>query len=151
MRQGFAVIIAALAVTAGCGGDDGGGAGEGSAPSDKRAAVVEATKEYQDAFLEEDASAVCDRLTGSGKEEVVTTAAMLGGAVGCEESVKRIFDLGGEDDRLRVKQSRDELEPGDVRVQGKEATVTLPASGRELGLQRVGDEWLVSAPGLQGP
>ena len=150
MRR-FAVTIAVLLVTAGCGGDEGGGGGAASAPSDERAAVVEATRAYQDTVLDEDADAFCDRLTGDGKQELVATAAALGGPVGCSESAKRVFDLAGEDDRQRIKQSRDALSPADARVRAGTATVTLPESGRKLGLRKVGDEWLISSPGLRRP
>jgi len=55
MKPALPVIAAVLLVITGCGGGDGGGGGEGSAPSDERTAVVDATRAYQDAFLEEDA------------------------------------------------------------------------------------------------
>ncbi|MGI8594840.1 MAG: hypothetical protein ACR2ML_10830 [Solirubrobacteraceae bacterium] len=151
MRSALAVITAALLVIAGCGGDDGGGGGEGSAPSDERTAVVDATRAYQDAFLEEDADAVCDHLSGRGKRELVVTAAALGGPVSCPDSAKRVFDLAGEDDRQRIKRSREQLKPGDVRLHGQQATVTLPASGRKLGLRKAGAKWLISVPGLRRP
>ena len=73
------MTVAVLLVTAGCGGDEGGGAGAGSAPRDEREAVVEATRAYQDTVLDEDADAFCDRLTGSAKQEVIATTAALGG------------------------------------------------------------------------
>ena len=149
MRR-FALTVAVLLVTAGCGGDEGGGAGAGSAPGDEREAVVEATRAYQGAFLEEDADAVCDNLAGTGKRQLIATAAALGGPVSCPESAKRVFDLAGEDDRQRIEQSRGALSPSDVRIRGGAATVTLPVSGRTLGLRKAGDEWLISAPGLQG-
>ncbi len=148
MRR-FALTVAALVVTAGCGGEEGGGGGAGSTPTNERAAVVEATRAYQDAALDEDGDAFCDHLTGRGKTELVATAAALGGPVSCSESAKRVFDLAGEDDRQRIKQSRDKLSPSDVRVRAGTATVTLPASRRKLGLRKAGDEWLISSPGLR--
>jgi len=117
MRR-FALTVAVLLVTAGCGGDEGGGAGAGSAPGDEREAVVEATRAYQDTVLDEDADAFCDRLTGSAKQEVIATTAALGGPVSCPESAKRVFDQAGEDDRQRIKQSRDALSPSAARVRG---------------------------------
>ena len=149
MTKVLVATVAALLVTAGCGGDEGGGAGAGSAPRDEREAVAEATRAYQDTVLDEDADAFCDRLTGSAKQEVIATTAALGGPVSCPESAKRVFDQAGEDDRQRIKQSRDALSPSAARVRGGAATVTLPESGRKLGLRKAGDEWLISSPGLR--
>ena len=148
MRR-FALTVAVLLVTAGCGGDEGGGARAGSAPSDEREAVVEATRAYQGTVLDADAEGLCARLTGAGKQELIATAAALGGPASCPESAQRVFDLAGEDDRQRIKQSADALSPSDVRVRAGAATVTLPESGRKLGLRKAGDEWLISSPGLR--
>jgi hypothetical protein len=136
------VAIALAAV--GCGGNDGGGAGR-SGGGDK-AAVVETTKRFQTAVLEDDGETYCDVLTGAAKRKLVAELAPLGQGFDCPKVAEKAFSLAGEDELQLVERSRRDLKERHVRVRGSRAVVTLPTSKRVLRLRKAGGSWLVSDP-----
>jgi hypothetical protein len=150
-RRFSALAAVAIAVMlAACGGDEPSPRSKSrERADDRRESVVDAVREYQGAFLDKDAEAICNSLTGRGKRVLIATVAPLGGPAGCTASARRIFDVVGEDELRRIEQTRRSIGPDDVRLRRRRATVRLRGTGRRLRLQRVGDQWLISDPGTR--
>lgn len=143
MRRSTLPLIVALATAAlgGCGGND--DESPADIRPDERAEVVESVKALQTAALDRDANAYCDRLAGDLKRDMTARMAPLGVKT-CEGAASKAFKLGGGDEFAEIRESRDRLDVGSVRLVGDRATVTLPSSGRRMSLVQAGGDWYVS-------
>lgn len=125
---------------AGCGG----GETVGDAPPGEAQAVLQTVRAYQQAYLDGDASAACEHMTGEAKREIVEELAVLEDEISCEGAVESALGLAGPEDLAKIRRSRTELTPEEVGIDGDRATVELPQSGNDLHLQRVDRNWYIA-------
>ena len=145
-RIALFTIVAALALAACGGGDEGGGeprpggAGpatqpKGGATSDE-AAVRSTMVAYIGAVAEGDGAKACAQLTENGKR----SAASARGAGGCEEAIDEIGAAFTPRDRQKLRALRHaDIE---VRIDGDTATAQFRGA-RTTKLARRGDRWLI--------
>jgi hypothetical protein len=112
---------------------------------DEASEVVDAVRDYQDAFLNSDARAACERLTEEAKRQLVVQAALRGPARSCEGSIRFALDRATEGELDQLRRSRDSLQPEDVRLRDSRASIPLSA-GRSMTLRKVDGRWLISDP-----
>jgi hypothetical protein len=138
----LAVGLLALALLAGCGGDDDTDEpAQTQAPPESLPAgrsdeqqIQAVWRSYTTALGKEDGDTVCSLLTENGKKEV-----LRGGAAGrtCEEVVAEIGSF--------FKGFENELT--DIKVQGDVAEAVSPARGQipkqGLGFRKIGGEWKI--------
>jgi hypothetical protein len=132
------VVVALFGSIAGCGG--------GATPSDPREGPLEALHTYQDASIDRDAKTLCSMFTGAKKRQVIAGTALIGGASGCEASVKKAMDIEGADDLAKRRASRKITTIANIAMKGSTAALVSFPSGQTLPLVKVGDDWLVNAP-----
>lgn len=141
------IVLAGVTLTflAGCGT---GGDTDTTRSNDRRAEVLTDLRQYQDAFLAEDAEAACERLTGEAKRNIVSElAAIAEDGLSCESVLEGAMGLLGPDDYAEVRKARKTLGVDAVRLQGaNNAVVNLP-SGRTTELARIDGAWYVNETG----
>jgi FAD/FMN-containing dehydrogenase len=136
------VVLAAVCLIAGCGGDDDGGGdsgGGGSTGSTEEAEVRQALVDYADALGANDPAAACEQLTEKAQAEAAET---IPGASSCESGHRIVLETVGERREDVAKQLE---EVGlEVEVDGDTAEMSSSkAPGKKIKMRREGGEWKV--------
>jgi hypothetical protein len=127
----------AVVALGGCGED------EAKRPVSDAEAIIQTQRAYQDAFLDQDLDKACALLTTSAKTELIAAATLLRAEPNCPASLKASYGILGKDDLAKVRDSRERIRPGDVRLDGSKATLEL-SGGHSYGYRKVDGEWLIS-------
>ena len=129
------MVLAVVALLAGCGGGD-----------SEEAAASETVSEFLTALAEGDGGRACAHLTESARGVVETAAGVLPDVpvVTCSAVLERIGELIPAESKEQLRDLPEGIGPEDARIEGETAVVTVP--GARLPIRLIDSErgWLIT-------
>ena len=118
--------------------------------SDEESAAS-AAGDYLGAFADGDGSVACQQLNAEAQGYVVQFAAARGlGTLDCAQAISQISASAPHATLEAFSSSSEEIGSDDVAISGSAATVTVPRTPTPLYLQKDGEDWKLTATGVEG-